>query len=431
MKVSTECTENRQTVLNIEVEPQEMDESLDKAYHHLVKQVNIPGFRKGKAPRLMLERYIGKEGLQKEALDHLIPQLCNQVIEEQKMEVIARPEVEVLQVDPVVFKAIFSLRPQVELGEYYQISLTPDPVEVTKEQIDKVLEQLRDQHTAWSPTDHPVCFGDMAIIDIEDKREEISVRNYPGQQYPVIQDSMLPFPGFAEQIVGMAKDEEKDFSLSYPDDYSIKELAGQQYDFKVKVTEVKEKHLPELNDDFAKSIGDDLENLDALRNSIATSLRNIAEEKVKKAFGQKVIESVVDLAKVEFPPILVQQEINRLLGERERMFMNQGGLETYLKNINKTEEEMREELRPEATKRVIQSLVLGKIAEKEEIKVNAPEIDTEIESMLNNTGEEVEGLRKLFDTLQGRQWVEERLIVQKTIGRLSEIATGNATEEEG
>ena len=173
MKVSTQSTENRQAVLNIEVEPQEMEESLEMAYHHLVKRINIPGFRRGKTPRSILERYIGKEELQKEALEHLIPQLCNQAIEEQKMEVIAQPEVEILQVDPVVFKATFSLRPQVELGEYRQIRLAPEPVEVTEEQIDSVLEQLRERHAVWNPVEHPLRLGDLAIIDIEEREEEI------------------------------------------------------------------------------------------------------------------------------------------------------------------------------------------------------------------------------------------------------------------
>jgi len=430
MKVSTESTENRRTILNIEVESQEMDESLDKAYRHLIKRVNIPGFRKGKAPRHMLEHFIGKEGLQQEALDDLIPRLCNQAIEEQKMDIIAQPEVEILQADPVVFKAIFSLRPQVELGEYHEISLTADPVEVTEEQINNVIEQLRDGHAAWNPAEHTVCFGDMAIIDIEEVKEGVSVNKYQGQQYMVNQDSVLPFPGFAEQIVGMAKDEEKEFSLSYPDDYPIKELKGKEYNFKVKVTEVKEKHLPDLNDEFAKSIGEDLETLDALKENIATSLKNIAEEKAKRDFEQKVIEAAVDLAKVEYPPILVEQEINRFLNERERMLVNQGGLESYLKNINKTEEEVKEEIRPEATKQLIQSLVLAKISDDEKVEVDATEIDSEIEGMLKNTGDDEDRMRELLGSQQGRQWIKERLTIQKTVQLLSEIAIGNSTKVE-
>jgi trigger factor len=431
MKVSTQSTEKRQAVLNIEAEPREMHESLEMAYHHLVKRVSIPGFRRGKTPRSILERYIGKEELQKEALEHLVPKLCNQAIEEQEMEVIAQPEVEILQVDPVVFKATFSLRPQVELGEYRQIRLTLEPIEVTEEQIDNALEQLRDQYAVWSPAEHPLRLGDLAIIDIEQIQDGNTVNTYKGQQLPVIQDSMLPLPGFAEQLVGMEIGEEREFPLTYPDDYKIKRLSGENYYFKVKLIEVKEKHLSDLNDEFAKNFGGGLETIGALRDSMATSLRNIAGEKAKRDFEQKVVESVVGQAKVEFPPILEEQEINRFVSERERMLKGQGGLETYLKNLNKTEEEMREELRPEATGRVIQSLVLGKIAAEEKIEVSATEIDAEIEGMLKSAGGSMEELQKLFDTPRGRQWVEERLTLQKTVQCLTQIASGNVTKEGG
>jgi len=429
MKVSNQSIENSQAILHIEAESQEMEESLNKAYHHLVKEIDIPGFRKGKAPRHVLERYIGKEELQKEALEHLIPQLCNQVIEEQKMEVIAQPQIEILQVDPVVFKSTFPLRPQVELGDYQHIRLAPEPAEVTEEEINSVMEQLRQRRAVWAPVEHPVSFEDLVTIDIEERGEGNSINSYQGRQFPVIQDSPIPLPGFAEHLVGMEKGEEREFSLSYPDDYELKELAGKQYNFKVKLVEVKEKHLPDLNDEFAKSLGQGIETLDALRESTATSLTNIAEERARRDFEQKVIEAVVDLAKVEFPPILVEQEIDRLLSERDRMFRRQGGLESYLKTFNKTEEEVREELRPGATERVLQSLVLGKVAEEEKIEVGPAEIDAEIEKMIGSTEENAEELHKIFNTQQGRRWIEERLITQKTVQHLVEIATGDATEE--
>ena len=429
MKVSNQSIENSQAILHIEAESQEMEESLNKAYHHLVKGIDIPGFRKGKAPRHVLERYIGKEELQKEALEHLIPQLCNQVIEEQEMEVIAQPQIEILQVDPVVFKSTFPLRPQVELGDYQHIRLAPEPAEVTEEEINSVMEQLRERRAVWAPVEHPVSFEDLVTIDIEERGEGNSINSYQGRQFPVIQDSPIPLPGFAEHLVGMEKGEEREFSLSYPDDYELKELAGKQYNFKVKLVEVKEKHLPDLNDEFAKSLGQGIETLDALRESTATSLTNIAEERARRDFEQKVVGAVVDLAKVEFPPILVEQEIDRLLSERDRMFRRQGGLESYLKTFNKTEEEVREELRPGATERVLQSLVLGKVAEEEKIEVGPAEIDAEIEKMIGSTEENAEELHKIFNTQQGRRWVEERLIAQKTVQHLVEIATGDATEE--
>jgi trigger factor len=428
VKISTQSTENRQAILNIEVEPEEMERSLKMAYHRLVKRVNIPGFRKGKAPQSVLERYIGKEELKEEALEHLIPQLCSQAIEEQKMEVIAQPQVEILQVDPVVFKATFPLRPSVELGDYHNIRLTPQKVEVSEEQIDNVVEQLREQHAVWSPVERPVGFGDLATIDIEDKGEG---QTYQGRQFPVIQDSPLFLPGFAEHLVGMEKGEERDFCLSYPDVYEVKELAGKQYDFKVKLIEVKEKHLPELNDEFVKSLGGGLENVAALRGSIAPNMKNIAEERAREEFEQKVVEAVVDRAKVEVPPILVEQGVDRLLSERESMFGGKKGVEDYLKNLNKTQEELKEELHPVATKQLIQGLVLGKVAQEEKIEVRAADTDAEIENLLKNAGEKGEELQRILGTEQGRGWVGERLTIRKAVQRLVEIATSDVGEEKG
>ncbi|MFC1925852.1 trigger factor [Chloroflexota bacterium] len=431
MKVSTENTENRQAILSIEAEPQEMQESLDMAYNDLKKRVSIPGFRRGKTPRSILEQYIGKEELQREALEHLVPQLCNQAMQEQEIDAIAQPEIEIVQVDPVVFKATFPLRPQVELGEYRQIKLIPDPVEVTEEQIDSAMERIREQYAVWSPVERSLQLEDMAVIDIEQMEEGNIVNSYQGQQLPVMPESMLPLPGFAEQLVGMEIGEEREFALDYAEDYHIERLRGEKYNFKVKLGEVKEKQLPEMNDEFAKNFGGDFETIGALRESMVTSLKSVSEGAARRAFEQHVVEAAVEMAKVEFPPILEEQEINRFMSERERMLQGQGGLEAYLKNMNKSEEEMREEIRPEANMQVVQSLVLGKVAAEENVEVGAAEIDIEIENMLKTAGGGMEEMQKMLETPRGRQWVEERLVVQKTVQCLAQIASDNAAGENG
>ncbi|MBM4463301.1 MAG: trigger factor [Chloroflexi bacterium] len=432
MKIKTQEFENGQAVLHIEVEPSEMDKSLDETYRRLAKKVNIPGFRKGKAPRPILERFVGKEALQEEALEHLIPQLCDKAAQEQNLEVIAQPETEVLDLDPVVvFKATFPLRPKVEIGDYHTIRLAPEPVEVTEQDTNRVMEQIRDQHALWIPVERPLEYGDMATLDIEQKREEAAPTTYKGQQIPIIEGSKLPMPGFAENLVGMRKNEEKEFSLSFPEDYEVPRFAGEKFDFKVKVTEIKEKQLPELNDEFAKSVGQDIETLDVLRDKLTASLKAGAERSVRRDFEQKVIDAVVALAKVEFPPVMVEQEIDNLLRERDIMLRSQGGLENYLRNIKKTEEEMREELRPKATQRLTQSLVLGKVVEEEKIEVSDAEIDAEAEKMISEANEyNVETLRNLLNTPQGRRSVQESLMAQKVVQRLTEIAIGSLIEVE-
>jgi len=428
MKIATQSVENNQAVLQIEVEPGEMEESLDRAYRQLVKRVGVPGFRKGKAPRSVLERYVGKEGLQREAMEDLVPELCTRVIEEQKMEVIAQPQIEIIQSDPVIFKAIFPLRPHVELGDYHTIRVDKQPVEVGDEEINSVINQLRERHAVWSPVERPVNFEDLVVVDIDEEAKDGTVKTYQARQFPLVKDSLIPLPGFAEHLVGMATSEVKEFALTYPDDYKFKELAGRDTKFKVKLIEIKEKHLPELDDDFAKSLGQGMENLEALRNFVAANLRKAAEEAAKRDYERKLVEAVVGLSKVDFPPVLVDREIDSLLKERDFIFREQGGLQGYLKNLNKTEQGMKEELRPEAVRRITESLVLGKIIEQEKITVDAAEIAAEIESMTKDAGDRVEEMQRMLGTDQARQVVEERQLSLKALQKLTEIALNNVAE---
>ena len=428
MKIATQSVENSQAVLQIEVEPGEMEESLDRAYRQLVKRVGVPGFRKGKAPRSVLERYVGKEGLQREALEDLVPELCTRVIEEQKMEVIAQPQIEIIQSDPVIFKAIFPLRPHVELGDYHTIRVDKQPVEVGDEEINSVINQLRERHAVWSPVERPVNFEDLVVVDIDEEAKDGTVKTYQARQFPLVKDSLIPLPGFAEHLVGMATGGVKEFALTYPDDYKLKELAGRDTKFKVKLIEVKEKHLPELDDDFAKSLGQGMENLEALRNFVAANLRKAAEEAAKRDYERKLVEEVVGLSKVDFPPVLVDREIDSLLKERDFIFREQGGLQGYLKNFNKTEQGMKEELRPEAVRRITESLVLGKIIEQEKITVDDAEIAAEIESMTKDAGDRVEEMQRMLGTDQARQVVEERQLSLKALQKLTEIALNNVAE---
>ena len=428
MKIATQSVENNQAVLQIEVEPGEMEESLDRAYRQLVKRVGVPGFRKGKAPRSVLERYVGKEGLQREAMEDLVPELCTRVIEEQKMEVIAQPQIEIIQSDPVIFKAIFPLRPHVELGDYHTIRVDKQPVEVGDEEINSVINQLRERHAVWSPVERPVNFEDLVVVDIDEEAKDGTVKTYQARQFPLVKDSLIPLPGFAEHLVGMGTGEVKEFALTYPDDYKFKELAGRDTKFKVKLIEVKEKHLPELDDDFAKSLGQGMENLEALRNFVAANLRKAAEEAAKRDYERKLVEVVVGLSKVDFPPVLVDREVDSLLKERDFIFREQGGLQGYLKNLNKTEQGMKEELRPEAVRRITESLVLGKVIEQEKITVDAAEIAAEIESMTKDAGDRVEEMKRMLGTDQARQVVEERQLSLKALQKLTEIALNNIAE---
>ena len=429
MKVTREKTENSQAFLSIEMESTEVEESLKKSYNRLVKKANIPGFRKGKAPREILERYIGKESLLEDALNILIPQAYEKAIAEQQIEAIARPSIEVAQTDPVVFKAIVPLKPAIKLGDYHNIQVTQEPVEVTEDNVNTVMEQLRYQHATWEPVERAVDFEDLVVLDIWSNIEGKPFINQKEVQYQVLRDVPFPAPGFAEQLVGMKRGEDKEFKLQFPPDYPRGELAGKEPSFKVRVNEIKQRILPELNDEFAKEINPDLKTLDSLREKVSNDLKLRAEERAKLDFEERVIDAVVDLAELEFPPILVEEEIDRLLSERSRRLQMVGkGLEEYLRSINKTEEELREELRPVATKRVTRSIVLGKIVEEEKIEVNDSEVDTEIENMVKSVTENKDKLQESLNTAQGRESIRQILITRKTVQRLVEIVKSSKKE---
>ncbi|MBA7503507.1 Trigger factor [subsurface metagenome] len=426
MKVTNEKTENCQTFLTIEMEPAEVEESLEKSYSRLVRKTDIPGFRKGKAPRAILERHIGKESLLEDALNNLLPEAYEKAIKEQKIEAIAQPHIEITQTDPVVFTVTVPLLPKVELGDYHRIQVTPEPVELTEDDVNTVIEQLRHRHATWEPVERPVEFDDLVVLDIESNIEDKPFINQKAVQYQVLRD--LPFlaPGFAEQLSGMKKNEEKEFKLQFPSDFPRGELAGKEPSFKVKITEIKQERLPELDDEFAKGVSPDFKTLDSLRERVSADLKLRAEEKARIDFEERVIEAAVDLAELEFPPILVENEIDRLLNQRfQRLQRGDQGLEEYLKSVNKTKEELREELHPLATKRVIRSLALGKIAEEEKIEVSDSEVDAEIENMIKNTTENKDELQKVLSTPQARESIEQLLVTRKTVQLLVEIAKGS------
>jgi len=429
VKVTKEKTENSQVFLTIEMEPAEVEESLDKSYHRLVKKESIPGFRKGKAPREILERYIGKGSLLGDALDNLLPEACEKAIKEQEIEAIARPHVEITQTDPVVFKVTVPIKPTIKLGDYHHIQVTPEPVDVTEDDVNAAIEQLRHQEATWEPVERQVEFGDLVVLDIESNIEDKPFINRKGIQYQVVHDLPFPAPGFAEQLPGMKKNEDKEFKLQFPSDFSNAELAGKESSFKVRITEIKQEILPELDDEFAGGINPDFKSLDSLREQVSADLKLRAEEKARMDFEERVIEAVVDIAELEFPPILVEMEIDRLLNQRlQRLQVGKEGLEEYLRGINKTEEELREGLRPLATKRVTRSLVLGRIADEGKIEVTDSEIEDEIENMTKSAAEKKDELQEFLNRLESRESIKQLLTARKTIRQLVEIAKGSNTD---
>jgi trigger factor len=427
MKILSKRIENKQAFLTIELEPAEVEESLDRSYNQLVKETDIPGFRKGKAPRPVLEQHIGKEALLNNALDSLLPKVCAQAIEEQKIEFIARPVIKVTQKEPVVFEATVPLPPTVKLTDYYKIKMKPEPVRLKKDDVSDAIEQLRHQRATWAPVDRPVKVDDLVVLDVENSVGEKTIINEKGANYQVISGITWPAPGFSEQLLGMTRDEKKEFRLKLSKNYHERELAEKEALFKVKVIEVKGERLPELNDDFAKSVAPNIESFSSLKEQVANDLKKSAENKARIDFEQQVCNTVIKKSEVEFPPILVDIEVDRMVSQQlERLAMNARSRDEYIKRLESMPEgELRTKYRPLAVDRVIGSLVLGKIAEEEKIEVSDAEIDAEIERMTKNTGDRQEEQKKFLNTPQNRGPIRRMLITQKTVQQLAKIAEGS------
>jgi trigger factor len=427
VKATAEKIERCQVVLNIEVEPEELESSLEQAYRRLVSKTTVPGFRRGKAPRHLLERHLGRGALLDEALDRLLPRLYEQALTEQGIEAVAPPQFEIAQLDPVIFKVTVPTRPAVELGDYHGLKIAPEPAEVTEEQIEEVLDRLRHLHATWLPVERAAHLGDLVAIDVEGRVGDKTVLSEKGRWYHLLPNSPLPLPGFAEKLDGLGKGEEREFTLCIPADHPDTEVAGKECLFKVLASEVKEEHLPELDDAFAKSLGQGVESMELLRERVAADLKASGESRARMELEEKIIDALAAISHIEYPAVLAERELERLVAAQRAQFGGQTGLAAQLKLRGKTEDEFRNELRPVAERFVLRSLILDKVSEAENIEVSDAEVDAEVERL--SAGESGERMRQLLSSPLARDPLKRELLVKKAMARLVEIATAAAREE--
>ncbi|MFC1994726.1 trigger factor [Chloroflexota bacterium] len=412
MKVSVQTIPGCQVVLNIEAEAEEMEGSLEAAYRRLVSRVDIPGFRRGKAPRAMLERYLRKDVLVDEAVEYLMPELYAQALKERGVETVAKPNIEIKESNPLSFTATTPLRPRVELGDYHQLSLPLHPVTVSDEEIDEALEHLRCIKSPWEAAARVVRFGDLVTLDVEGRAGDRVILDRKGVLYELVPNSSQPAPGFATELEGMSAGEEKEFVLTLSAESG--ELAGQECRFRVLVSGIKEKRLLDLDDEFAKGVSPDAGTLAQLRENIARQVRETKEKKATEELGQAAVKAVVGLAQVDYPEVLVEQEVGRLLAA-------QGANE--VDTAQETEGDVRERLTPLARDRVLRTLVVEKLAELEQVEVSSEEIDTELDR-LAAAAADPGALRRVLSSPSVRESLRSGLIARKAVDRLVDIATG-------
>ena len=423
MKVSIERIPESQVVLEIEVELERLEQSLDRAYRRLAQKTEVPGFRKGKTPRHMLERYLGRDAVLQEALGLLIPEAYNQAIEEESVDAIDYPSVEVVQQEPLIFKATVPVRPSVDLGDYREVRVEREPVTVSEEQVNDKLEELRHRYAILEPVDRPLQMGDRVWADVRVSVDGRSVFSEDDAEVHLHQGVPVLVPGFVEELLGCEKGIERQFSIHVPSDHPQRPLAGKTCLCTVLVKEIKEERLPELDDAFAAVVGEGFPSLEALRERLESDLRQSAEQEADARYREKVVDGVVAAASVEFPPVLTERETEQLLRERVSS-SGAGDIERYLQHMRKSEEELRQELRLRAVERIQGSLVLGKVAAVEGISVSEEDIDGEIERLVASSGPQAEEVRKVFRSAGSRDALERSLLTRKTVERLVAIASG-------
>ena len=426
MKVTVENLPARQVVLDIEADPEELEHARQHAYRHLVQRVKVPGFRKGKAPLVILERVLGKATVLEEAINHLVPEVTQRAIEENKIDAAGSPQIELSSEEPVSWKATVALTPEIDLGAYRQIRIKPEPVSIKKEQVDTVLEDLRFQQAPWEPVERKGAEGDLLTIDVYAEEDGKQVADNKDAQYRLDPEQAAPVPGFTAEVLGMGVGDSKEFTLSFPEGHERQDLAGKAFLFRVAVSNVKGKTLPALDDEFAKGVGEGFDSLKALRDDVKTQLTGSAEREAREALREKALQTLIGSARVEFSPSMVEHEAEHMLQEQQdRMSRNQVGLDQYLESVGKTRDQLVEELKPTAEEHIRRSLVVAELKDKEGIEVSREEIEAETAGLTAASGDQGERLRRVFESDAGRRSIESTLLTRKTLDRLADIVTKN------
>ncbi len=425
MNCKVEKTKNANEVkLEITVEAEKFDEAIKRVYFKSAKYFNIPGFRKGKAPMQIVERYYGKEIFYEDAFNEVAQDALEEVVEENKLEIVSRPDIEVTQIEKgkdLIFTAIMQTKPEVKLGKYKGIEIKKIEYNVTDEDINHELGHMQEHNSRLiSIEDRPVESGDIATIDFEGFADGKAFDGGKAEGHELEIGSNTFIPGFEDQLIGMKIDEEKDIQVKFPDEYFSKELAGKDATFKVKLHEIKKKELPELDDEFAKDVSE-FDTLKELKASIKEKQQKQNDEKAKYETQEAVMRAVCEGAKVEIPSGMVETEIDNMLKDIEQKLSYQGlKLEQYLQMMGKTEEEMRKEYEPQAIEGIKSRLALEAVIKAEKIEATDEEIDEKLKEMAKNYGKEND--EEFLKNENVRNYLKEGLASEKAIDFLVENA---------
>ena len=393
MKCKLEKTKNANEVkFEITVEAEKFEEATKKVYFKSAKYFNIPGFRKGKAPMQIVEKYYGKEIFYEDAFNEVAQEALEEAVEENKVEVVSRPEVDIKQMEKgkdLIFTVVMQTKPEAELGKYKGIEIKKIEYNVTDEDVEHELSHMQEHNSRLiSIDDRAAEKGDIVNIDFEGFVDGKAFDGGKAENYDIEIGSNTFIPGFEDQLVGMKIDEEKDVNVTFPKEYFSKDLAGKDATFKVKLHEVKQKELPALDDEFAKDVSE-FDTLDELKKNIKEKKQEQNEERAKYETQDEVIKALCENVKVEIPSGMIETETENMIKDLENRLSYQGlKLEQYLNMMGKTKEEMRKEYEPQAVEGIKSRLAIEAVIKAEKIEATDKEIDKKIKEMAINYGKE-------------------------------------------
>ncbi|MGB9791732.1 MAG: trigger factor [Thermacetogeniaceae bacterium] len=428
MRAALERLEKNQVALEIEVEAEQVDEALQKAYQRLVKRVTVPGFRKGKVPRPILEARLGKEVFYEEALEILLPKAYEEALKEKEIEPIDKPKIDIIQMErgkPLIFKATVEVLPEVKLGNYKGVKAVKPEVKVGEEEVEAQLKLLQQRHARLVDVSKGlVDDGDIAIIDIEAFVDGKPEPRLAAKERSVEVGAGRFIPGFDAHLLGMEVGEEKEFTLHLPSIFHYSDLEGKEAQFKVKVVGIKRKELSPIDDEFARDVSE-CSSLEELKQQLRNKLEEVGKINANRIFTERVVKIVVDEAEVELPETLVRRQVEQDIQDFVQGLAFQNlVLDDYLRAVNKDFETFKKELEAKARETLKRTLVLDAIAKAEGIRVTPEELEAEINDMAAQYNMETDKLRKLLEERGQLTMIERRMLREK----VEEFLRENAVE---
>lgn len=428
MSVQVEKLEKNMAKLTVEVPAEEVEKALQAAYMKEKNKISIPGFRKGKVPRAMIEKMYGAAVFYEEAANILIQDNYAAAMEESKEDIVSRPTIDIVQIEsgkPFIFTAEVAVRPEVTLGKYKGVQVTKIDTTVTDEEVEAALEKEQQKNSRTvTVTDRPVANGDTAVIDFEGFVDGVAFEGGKGTDYPLTIGSHSFIDTFEDQIIGMNIGDEKEINVTFPEEYHVDDLKGKPAMFKVSVKEIKEKQLPELNDEFAQDVSDFdtiAEYKDDLKNKIAD--RKSREAKAKQE--DEAIAKIIEDSKMDIPDAMVDTQVNRMVEDFAQRLQQQGlSVEQYFQYTGMTADKIMEEMKPEAVKRIQSRLVLEAVVKAENIETSEEDFEAELKKMAETYKMELDQIKEFMGDYEKKQ-IKEDLAIQKAI----EVITGSVVEK--